>query len=367
MAGPLAGMKVVEFTGLGAAPFVAMMLGDMGADVVRIDRPGAAGPYPGLGTRADLIARSRRSIALDLKAPADVATARDLVARAEVLIEGFRPGVMERLGLGPAECQARNPRLTYARITGWGQTGPLAQTAGHDLNYLALTGLLPSFGRPGGPPPPPLNLIGDFGGGGLLGAFGILCAVLQTRQSGRGQVVDCAMLDGAALMGTMVYSLHAIGHWAATRGRNWVDGGAPFYDSYECADGKCIAIAPIEPAFYRILLDRAGIDDPALQDPSDIDQWPDLKQRLARLFRTRTRADWCVLLEHTDACVSPVLGPSEAPHHPHNSARRVFVEHSGALQPAPAPRFDGATPDLALPPPYPDEHRAEILADWLMR
>lgn len=368
MGGPLDGMKVVEFTGLGAAPFAAMMLGDMGADVVRIDRPpvpGAASPFPALGTRDDLLARNRRSIALDLKDPQDRATALALAGKAAVLIEGFRPGVMERLGLGPDVCHAANPALTYMRLTGWGQQGPLAQAAGHDLNYLALSGLLASFGRPGRPPAPPLNLIADFGGGGLLAAFGALCGVLHARATGAGQVVDSAMLDGSALMGTMIYGLHAIGRWSPQRGRNWIDGGAPYYDTYVCGDGKTLAIAPIEPHFYALFLDRAGIDDPLLRRQAGIDDWPESKARLAALFLQRSRDEWCALLEGTDACVSPVLDLAEAPTHPHNTARSLFVEFDGVRQPAPAPRFSRSPGALKRPPPVADENRLEIITEWL--
>lgn len=370
MAGPLEGVRIVEFAGLGAAPFAAMMLGDMGADVVRIDRPPVGdvpGPYPVIGTRYDVMARSRRSIALDLKKANDRKTALDLAAKADGLLEGFRPGVMERLGLGPDECHAVNPRLVYARVTGWGQTGPLAQSVGHDINYIALSGLLPSVGRPGTPPPPPLNLIGDFGGGGMLAAFGMACGLLHAASSGKGQVVDCAMLDGSALLAAMMYGFKAMGGWSHVRGRNWVDGGAPYYDTYECADGKLIAIGPIEPNFYATLLALCGIEDEKLQEVSDIDRWPEQKAVMADIFATRSRAAWCELLEGTDACFSPVLDLHEAPEHAHNRARGNFIELAGVIQPAPAPRFSGTPGAAVRPPPEPGADRQQVLQDWGVR
>lgn len=367
MNGPLAGMKVVEFVGIGPCPFAAMMLADMGADVVRIERPpvpGAANPYSILGTHYDVMARSRRSLALDLKDPLARELALDLIARADALLEGFRPGVMEKLGLGPDVCLARNPRLVYTRVTGWGQSGPLAHAAGHDLNYIALSGLLPSMGRPGSPPPPPLNLIGDFGAGGMMSAFGVVCGVLNARATGQGQVVDSAMLDGTNLLGAMVHGFHAMGRWSGQRGRNWIDGGAPYYDTYECADGKLIAIGPIEPQFYALLLKLCGITDPQLLQVQDIDQWPQLKTRMAGVFRSRTRAQWCELLEGTDACFSPVLDLDEAPTHPQNRDRANFVTIGGVTQPAPAPRFERTPGRISREPPRPGEHGQEVVREW---
>jgi len=358
---------VIEFAGLGPCPFAAMMLADMGADVIRIERPpivGAPTPYPVLGTRYDVMTRSRRSLALDLKKSEARKLVLDLVARADVLMEGFRPGVMEKLGLSPDVCLERNPRLVYTRVTGWGQSGPLAHSAGHDLNYIALSGLLPSMGRPGSTPPPPLNLIGDFGAGGMMSAFGVVCGVLHARTTGQGQVVDSAMLDGSNLLGTMIYGFHAMGRWAPDRGRNWIDGGAPYYDTYECADGKLIAIGPIEPQFYQLLLRLCGVNDPQFKQTQDVDQWPEIKSKMADLFLSRTRVQWCYLLEGTDACFSPVLNLDEAPMHPHNRARGNFIEIAGVTQPAPAPRFQRTPAEVTRAPPLPGEHSSEVLRDW---
>jgi alpha-methylacyl-CoA racemase len=367
MSGPLAGLKVIEMAGLGPCPFAAMMLADMGAEVIRIERkpdPGQPNPYPILGTKYDVMARGRRSLALDLKHARAREVLLALVAKADVLVEGFRPGVMERLGLGPDPCLARNPKLVYGRITGWGQDGPLAAAAGHDLNYVALSGMLAAMGRAGSPPAPPLNLVGDFGGGGMMLAFGVACAVLESRGSGKGQVVDAAMTDGAALLGAMMYGLRAFGQWQDAREANLLDGGAPFYDTYACADGKFIAVGAIEPQFYAQLLQLTGADDPAFAQPWRQRDWPALKQKFAALFATRTRDDWCALLEGTDACFAPVLDMSEAPLHPHNAARATFVEVDGVTQPAPAPRFSRSRAELGDPPPAPGQHGAEVLLDW---
>jgi alpha-methylacyl-CoA racemase len=354
--------------GIGPCPFAAMMLADMGADVIRIDRKpdvnpasAAPNPYPMLGTKHDVMARGRRSLALDLKHPRARQLLLDLVAKADALVEGFRPGVMERLGLGPDVCHDRNPKLVYGRVTGWGQHGPLAQAAGHDLNYVALSGMLQAMGDADRPPSPPLNLVGDFGGGGMMLAFGVVCAMLEARTSGRGQVVDAAMTDGAALLGAMMYGLRAHGSWSAARGTNLLDGGAPFYATYACADGRFIAVGAIEPQFYARLLALAGADDSAFARQWRQDDWPALKDRFAALFATRTRDDWCALLEGTDACFAPVLDMDEAPRHPHNAARQTFVDVDGVTQPAPAPRFS-RTPGQAGPVAAPDG--AAILADW---
>jgi len=367
MAGPLAGLKVIEMAGLGPCPFAAMMLADMGAEVIRIERkldPNATGPYPVLGTACDVLARGRRSIALDLKQPRARLLLLDLAAKADALMEGFRPGVMERLGLGPDACMERNPKLVYGRVTGWGQTGPLAQAAGHDLNYVALSGMLHAMGRAGSAPPPPLNLVGDFGGGGMLLAFGVVCALLEAKGSGKGQVVDAAMTDGAALLGAMTYGLRAFGEWRDAREANLLDGGAPFYDSYACADGKFIAIAAIEPQFYAQLLELTGIRDPDFQGQWRREDWPRLKRKFANMFALRPRDAWCALLEGTDACFAPVLDMEEAPRHPHNAARKTFMEAGGVVQPAPAPRFSRTRPDTPAPPPVPGADGAAILADW---
>ncbi|MDB5753636.1 MAG: carnitine dehydratase [Massilia sp.] len=367
MAGPLAGIRVVEMVGLGPCPFAAMMLADMGAEVIRIDRkaaPAADNPFPMLGTRFDVMARGRRSLALDLKQPAAREVVLQLLDKADVLLEGFRPGVMERLGLGPDVCHARNPKLVYGRVTGWGQHGPLAQAAGHDLNYIALTGMLHAMGRAASPPAPPLNLVGDFGGGGMMMAFGVVCAVLEARVSGRGQVVDAAMTDGAALLGAMTYGLRAFGSWNDGREANLLDGGAPFYDCYACADGKFITIGSLEPQFYALLLQLTGAGDPAFETQMDQRQWPRMKERFTALFKTRSRDEWCAVLEGTDVCFAPVLDMAEAPAHPHNQARGTFIEIDGVTQPAPAPRFSRTAPEVAGAASKPGADSAAILADW---
>ncbi|KFI06239.1 CaiB/BaiF CoA-transferase family protein [Massilia sp. BSC265] len=367
MAGPLAGVRVVEMVGIGPCPFAAMMLADMGAEVIRIDRkgnPGADSPYPVLGTRHDVMARGRRSLALDLKQPAGRCAAMRLIEQADVLLEGFRPGVMERLGLGPDDCLECNPKLVYGRVTGWGQSGPLAQAAGHDINYVALSGMLYSTGRADSPPPPPLNLVGDFGGGGMMLAFGVVCAVLEARKSGQGQVVDAAMTDGAALLGAMMYGLRGAGSWSGQREGNLLDGGAPFYDTYACSDGKFVAIGAIEPQFFATLLTLTGQSDPLFMKRWNKAHWPELHERFAALFATRTRDEWCRLLEGTEVCFAPVLDLEEAPRHPHNAARRTFVEIDGVTQPAPAPRFSRTAPATPGVPSSPGADSEAVLADW---
>jgi alpha-methylacyl-CoA racemase len=353
--------------GLGPCPFAAMMLADMGAEVIRIDRkqaPGQAGPFPILGTKFDVLARGRRSLALDLKHPDAREVVLQLTAQADVLLEGFRPGVMERLGLGPDACLARNPRLVYGRVTGWGQHGPLAQAAGHDLNYVALSGMLHAMGRADSPPAPPLNLVGDFGGGAMMLAFGVVCAVLEAKSAGKGQVVDAAMTDGSALLGAMMYGLRAYGMWSDQREANMLDGGAPFYDTYACADGKYISIGAIEPQFYAQLLELTGASDPDFAKQWSQARWPQLKAKFAALFATRTRDAWCTLLEGTDVCFAPVLGMAEAPAHPHNLARGTFMELDGVTQPAPAPRFSRTAPEVGEGSAAPGQHSEEVLADW---
>jgi len=338
MSGPLAGVRVVEFAGIGPGPFCGMMLADHGADVIRIDRIGAQGLVS--APDKDFLNRSRRSFAVDLKVPEGVALVRALCRSADAVLEGYRPGVMERLGLGPDVLLEDNERLVYGRMTGWGQTGPCAQAAGHDINYIALSGALHATGRAGQPPTPPMNLIGDFGGGGLMLAFGVVSAILSARTTGRGQVVDCAMTEGSAVLMTMIYSLRAQGLWRDERGVNLLDSGCHFYDAYETSDGRFISIGPVEPQFYRLLLEKLGVAaDEDFLAQNDAARWPRLKTRLEALFRTRTRDQWCELLEGSDACFAPVLSLDEAPRHPHNAARRAFVPVDGALQPAPAPRF----------------------------
>ena len=348
MAGPLDGLRVIEMVGLGPAPFGAMLLADLGADVVRIDRPRAAGSnvLPE-DPRFDVMSRGRPCLEVDLKSEAGRARLLDLIAKADVLVEGFRPGTMEKLGLGPDACLALNPRLVYGRMTGWGQDGPLAQAAGHDINYVALTGALHAIGPRDGKPVVPLNYIGDFGGGGMLLAFGVMAALYEVGRSGRGQVVDAAMTDGASLLSAMMYGFKANGWWNNVRGTNMLDGGAHFYGTYRCADGRHVAIGAIEPQFYATLRARCGLDDPDFDPQMDATRWPALSDKLAALFATRTRDAWCELLEGSDACFAPVLDWDEAPNHPHNVARGTFVEVDGVVQPGPAPRFSrtpAATP-----------------------
>lgn len=332
--GVLSGYKVIEMAGIGPAPFCAMMLADMGADVIRIDRKQGSIMHPD-----NPVNRNRRSLALDLKNPDAISTVLRLIAGADALLEGFRPGVMERLGLGPEVCLENNPKLVYGRMTGWGQTGPLAHTAGHDINYIALTGALHAMAAPGQPPRPPLNLVGDYGGGGMLLAVGVLAAMLESARSGKGQVVDAAMTDGSASLMTLFYGLKAAGQWSPRAGSNMLDGGAHFYGCYACKDKRHIAIGSIEPQFYSLLLEKCGITDPEFSAQMDPTKWPTLREKLEALFATRTRDQWCELLEGTDACFAPVLDMDEARNHPHNRARETFVDVEGITQPAPSPRF----------------------------
>lgn len=340
--GPLSGVRVIEVAGIGPGPFAGMMLADAGAEVIRVDRPGAPAQDP----RTDILARSRRSIVLNLQNPHGVEVLLRLVESADVLFEGFRPGVAERLGFGPAVCLARNPRLVYGRMTGWGQDGPLAPRAGHDINYIALTGALHAIGPADQPPPPPLNVVGDFGGGGMLLAFGIVCALLAARESGEGQVVDAAMVDGVAAQIAMHRGMLAAGRWQDEREANLLDGAAPFYRCYRCADGRYLAVGAIEPKFYAELLDKLGIDEPP-STQHDTSRWPALRRTMAEVIATRTRDEWMAVFEGSDACVAPVLSLGEAPHHPHNRARGAYLELDGVVHPVPAPRFS-ATP--AAPP-----------------
>jgi alpha-methylacyl-CoA racemase len=350
--GPLQGVKVIELAGIGPGPFAGTLLSDMGADVVRIERADwvdkMQGPY---GFWVD--GRGRRSLGVDLKHPDGVETVLRLVEQADVLIEGYRPGVTERLGLGPDDCLARNPRLVYGRMTGWGQDGPLAQAAGHDINYISVAGALAHFGRAGQPPTPPLNMVGDYGGGAMFLAFGLVCALFEAKASGQGQVVDAAMVDGAAYLMGPIWGLRNMGGISDERGTNLLDSGAPFYDAYETADGKWVSIGSIEPQFYAELLERLGIDPEGLPGQNDRAGWPAMKERLAAIFASKTREEWCALLEGTDVCFGPILTMSEAAEHPHIRERGTVVEYHGILQPAPAPRFSRTEVEIqgpAVPP-----------------
>ncbi len=356
--GPLTGLKIIEFAGIGPGPFCGMLLSDLGADVVRIDRKGQ-----GRGSPADITARGRRSVGLDLKNPASIETCLRLFETADVVFEGFRPGVMERLGLGPDVALKRNPKLVYGRMTGWGQFGPYAQAAGHDMNYIAITGALHAIGTED-KPIPPLNLVGDFGGGALYLAFGILAGVIKARETGEGQVIDCAMSDGAASLMAMFYGFKASGAWTESRRSNLLDGGAHFYDTYQCSDGKWVSIGSIEPQFYALLLEKTGISDPAFKAQMDRGAWPDLKAKLAAVIATKTQSEWCALMEATDVCFAPVLDLDEAPKHAHNVARQTFVEVAGVTQPAPAPRFSRTPGAIQGPPPAIGAHDQEALRDW---
>jgi alpha-methylacyl-CoA racemase len=351
----------VELAGIGPAPYCCMLLADLGADVMRVERVEGRGDFDE-GHR--VLNRNRRSIAVDLKQSRGVDVVLRLAERAEVLIEGFRPGVAERLGVGPDACWVRNPRLVYGRMTGWGQDGPLAAAAGHDINYIAVTGALYAIGWAGTPPTPPLNLLGDFGGGGLMLGFGVLSAVLSARASGRGQVVDAAIVDGTSSMLAQVFAMRAAGQWADERGTNLLDGGAPFYHVYECADGEYVAVGALEKRFYRELIAGLGLaDDPDLPDRDDPTRWPELRARLASRFATRTRDDWAVAFAGTDACVTPILSPAEASEHPHLRLRQTYVEAEGVAQPAPAPRFSLTGPDELRPQPSRGAHTRELLAE----
>jgi alpha-methylacyl-CoA racemase len=359
--GPLSGVKVIELAGIGPGPFAAMVLSDMGADVIRVDRSVAAHGGDPADPPRDILTRGRRSVALDLKNPDGVETLLKLVEGADVLVEGFRPGVTERLGFGPDVCLERNPKLIYGRMTGWGQDGPYAQAAGHDLNYIALAGALHPLGRVGEPPPVPLNLVGDFGGGGMLLAFGVACALVEAKTSGRGQVVDAAMVDGSALLMTFIHGLKAMGVWSSERGTNLLDSGAPFYDVYECADGEWISVGSIEPQFYAELLRLSGAEhEPHQMDKSN---WPGMRDELTRVFKAKTREEWCALMEASDVCFAPVLSMDEAPHHPHNVARDTFVEVAGVQNPNAAPRFSRTPGGIQGPPAHAGQHTDDVLAE----
>jgi alpha-methylacyl-CoA racemase len=362
--GTLSGYKVIEFAGIGPAPMCAMMLSDMGADVLRIDRAEDAGLGISTAAKFNFLGRGRRSVAIDLKSPEGTEVALRLIEKSDALIEGFRPGVMERLGLGPDVCTKRNPRLVYGRMTGWGQDGPLALAAGHDINYIALSGALHAIGRKGESPVPPLNLIGDFGGGALYLALGVVAGLLEAQKSGKGQVVDAAMVDGAASLMTAIYGLHASGIWSDKRGENILDTGAHYYDVYETSDGKHVAIGSIEAKFYAELLRLSGLQGEELPSQNDRSAWPKLKERVAAIFRTKTRDEWCRIMEGSEVCFAPVLSLQEAPNHPHNRHRGTFVEHEGVLQPGPAPRFERTPSAIQRKPSSPGEHTEEALRDW---
>jgi alpha-methylacyl-CoA racemase len=367
MAGPLSGFRIIEIAGIGPGPFCAMMLADMGAEVIRVDRAqsvraGADTSKPG----ADILTRGRRSIGIDLKQPDGIEALLKLVESADALIEGFRPGVMERLGAGPDVCLARNPKLIFGRMTGWGQDGPYAPWAGHDINYISLSGTLAHIGRAGEAPVPPLNLVGDFGGGGMMLAYGVVCALLETQRSGEGQVIDAAMVDGAAILMTPFWGMRKSSFMDENaRGHGLLDTGAHFYDTYRCADGEYISVGSIEPQFYAELLRITGLaDDAEFAGQMDQSRWPALKARLTDVFATKTRAEWCELMEHTDVCFAPVLTMSDAAAHPHNVARGTFVEVAGSPQPAPTPRFSRTTATIERPPPHAGQHTRDVLADW---
>ncbi|HBW84089.1 MAG TPA: carnitine dehydratase [Gammaproteobacteria bacterium] len=358
--GPLTGIRVVEMAGIGPGPFTAMMLSDLGAEVIRVDRLS----HKGIGHRANVLNRGRKSIAVDLKNPRGVATTLRLIEQADVVLEGFRPGVMERLGLGPKECLSVNTRLIFARMTGWGQTGPLSQAAGHDINYISIAGALGAMGYADRPPAPPLNLVGDFGGGAMYLLTGILAALVERATSGQGQIIDAAMSDGTASLLSPFFGLMAMNMWTTDRFSNRLDGGAFYYGSYECSDGKYISIGSLEPQFYALLLKKAEITDPEFQEQLDEAAWPAKRKKLIEIFKTKTRQQWCDIMEGTDVCFAPVLDLKEAPNHPHNIDRKAFVELDGVVQPAPAPRFSRTQGEIQGPAAIAGEHTREVLSAW---
>jgi len=359
MSGPLEGTRIIEIRAMGPLPFAGMLLSDMGADVVRIDRPVQPSGADGTTPDVEVLGRGRRSIIVDLKHSDGPETVLSLVDQADALIEGFRPGVMERLGLGPDVCRQRNQRLVYGRMTGWGQEGPLAHAAGHDINYISLAGALEPIGRRGEAPVPPLNLVGDFGGGGMLMAFGVVCGILRARATGQGQVIDAAMVDGAALLSTFVHEMSATGEWAPERGTNLIDTGAPYYEVYETSDAKYVSVGALEEGFHDVLTERLG---GAI--PRDRASWPEARRQFTTLFATKTRDEWCDLLEGSDSCFAPVLSPEEARAHPHNRARQTFIEVGGVAQPGPAPRFSDTPGSVRCPGAAPGSHTDEVLAEW---
>jgi alpha-methylacyl-CoA racemase len=363
--GPLAGIRIVEIAGIGPGPFAGYMLADLGADIIKVDRSQNAGLGDPATPPSDILQRGRRSIAVDLKSPEGVEVVLRLAEHADGMFEPFRPGVAERLGIGPEAALARNPKLVYGRMTGWGQDGPYAHTAGHDINYISLAGALFHMGRKGGPPTFPMNLVGDFGGGGMLLAYGMVAGLLHASRTGEGQVIDAAMVDGTASLMAMFYAFRAMGILEETRGDNMLDSGAHFYDVYECADGEHVSIGSIEPQFYAELLRLTGLEGEDLPYQMDKSHWPALKERLAAIFATRTRDEWCEVMEGSDVCFAPVLRMSEAVEHPHNVHRGTFIERDGIVQPAPAPRFSATPGEVQRPPAHAGQHTAEVLAEWL--
>ena len=355
--GPLKGLKIIEMAGIGPGPFCGMVLADLGAKIIRVDRASAIGT----GSKQDAANRGKKSIAVDLKSEEGVEVVLKLVETADAIFEGFRPGVMERLGLGPDVCSKRNERIVFGRMTGWGQEGPLANAAGHDINYISLTGALAAIGRPGSPPVPPLNLIGDFGGGGMLLALGLVAALLESKESKKGQVVDAAMTDGSALLMTMIYTMQSSGVWKTSMGSNLLDGGSHFYDTYECKDGKFISLGSIEPQFYALLCQIAELDESIFGNQMSRDSWPEQKEAIKKIILDKTRDEWCELMEGTDVCFAPVLDMSEAPKHPHNVERKTFIDLEGVTQPAPAPRFSRTEPEVVSSPSIVGEHTDEVL------
>ena len=355
--GPLKGLKIIEMAGIGPGPFCGMVLADLGAKIIRVDRASAIGT----GSKQDAANRGKKSIAVDLKSEDGVEVVLKLVETADAIFEGFRPGVMERLGLGPDVCSKRNERIVFGRMTGWGQEGPLANAAGHDINYISLTGALAAIGRPGSPPVPPLNLIGDFGGGGMLLALGLVAALLESKESKKGQVVDAAMTDGSALLMTMIYTMQSSGVWKTSMGSNLLDGGSHFYDTYECKDGKFISLGSIEPQFYALLCQIAELDESIFGNQMSRDSWPEQKEAIKKIILDKTRDEWCELMEGTDVCFAPVLDMSEAPKHPHNVERKTFIDLEGVTQPAPAPRFSRTEPEVVSSPSVVGEHTDEVL------
>ncbi len=355
--GPLKGLQIIEIAGIGPAPFCGMVLSDLGANVIRVDRVTSAGSV----SRQEASNRGKKSIAVDLKTTKGIEVVLNLVEASDALFEGFRPGVMEKLGLGPDVCLQKNKKIVFGRMTGWGQEGPLAFAAGHDINYISLSGVLATIGRPGAPPVPPLNLIGDYGGGGMLLALGLVAALFETKSSGKGQVIDAAMVDGSALLMTMIYTMRGMGLWKDSLGSNFLDGGAHFYDTYECKDGKYISIASIEPKFYQLLREITPLEDSIFDDQLSRESWPEQKKALKEIFLKKIQQEWCDLMEGTDICFAPVLNMAEAPEHPHNKARGTFIELEGIVQPAPAPRFSRTVPEVYPAPAYVGEHTEEVL------
>ncbi|MCP3855239.1 MAG: CoA transferase [Actinomycetia bacterium] len=364
MGGPLAGIKVIELAGIGPGPMCAMLLSDLGAEVVRVDRLVSTDLGLDRGRKFNVLNRGRRSVGVDLKSAEGVETVLELIGQADAVIEGFRPGVTERLGLGPEVCLARNPKLVYGRMTGWGQEGPIAHAAGHDINYVALSGALGSIGVAGGQPVPPLNLVGDFGGGALYLAFGLCAGLLEARQSGQGQVIDAAMVDGAASLMTAIYGMFASGSWDLDRGTNVLDTGSHLYGTYECADGEWVSIGSIEGKFHAELLEKIGLEPEDIPDRMDRTRWVEHKKRFTEIFLGKTRAQWCEIMEGSDVCFAPVLSLAEAPSHPHMKERGTFVELEGVVQPAPAPRFSRTPGEIQGPVPEPGQHTADVLGDW---